>query len=106
MKLESPAESGSEDEEEEGGGTRLIIGPFVALPPKKLFPDYYMIITEPICMKMIEKKIKSEEYSSLGDLKKDVQHLCRNAKTYNEDGSLIYVDAVAIEVSLVHLQPH
>jgi ATP-dependent helicase STH1/SNF2 len=103
MKLESPAESGSEDEEEEGGGTRLIIGPFVALPPKKLFPDYYMIITEPICMKMIEKKIKSEEYSSLGDLKKDVQHLCRNAKTYNEDGSLIYVDAVAIEVSLVHL---
>ncbi|KAH8794042.1 putative chromatin structure-remodeling complex subunit snf21 [Hyaloscypha finlandica] len=99
MKLESPAESGSEEDDEEGGGTRLIIGPFVALPPKKLFPDYYVIITEPICMKMIEKKIKSEEYSSLGDLKKDVQHLCRNAKTYNEDGSLIYVDAVAIEVS-------
>lgn len=49
-------------------------------------------------MKMIEKKIKKEEYSSLNDLKKDVQLLCRNAKTYNEDGSLIYVDAGAIEV--------
>jgi ATP-dependent helicase STH1/SNF2 len=102
MKLESPSESGSEEDDEEGGGTRLIIGPFVQLPSKKLFPDYYMIITEPISMKMIEKKIKTEEYASLGDLKKDVQHLCRNAKTYNEDGSLIYVDAVAIEVSCTY----
>ena len=48
---------------------------------------------------MIEKKIKKEEYSSLNDLKKDIQRLCTNAKTYNEDGSMIYIDAVAIEVS-------
>ncbi len=103
MKLESASESGSDEDDEEGGGTRLIIGPFVQLPSKKHFPDYYIIITEPISMKMIEKKIKTEEYASLGDLKKDIQHLCRNAKTYNEDGSLIYVDAVAIEVSCIHL---
>ena len=89
--------------------TRLIIGPFVALPPKKEFPDYYTIIKEPISMKMIEKKIKKEEYSSLGDFKRDIQRLCTNAKTYNEDGSVIFIDAVAIEVSfyryayLIHL---
>jgi ATP-dependent helicase STH1/SNF2 len=28
-------------------------------------------------MKMIEKKIKKEEYSSLGDLKKDIQHFAK-----------------------------
>ena len=77
----------------------MIIGPFVALPSKKQFPDYYVIIKEPISMKMIEKKIQKEDYSSLNDLKRDIQHLCLNAKTFNEDGSLIYVDAVAIEVS-------
>jgi len=53
-------------------------------------------------MKMIEKKIQKEDYSSLNDLKRDIQHLCLNAKTFNEDGSLIYVDAVAIEVSCTH----
>jgi ATP-dependent helicase STH1/SNF2 len=99
MLLESPSDSGSSDDDDEEGGSRLIIGPFVALPSKKQFPDYYVIIKEPISMKMIEKKIQKEEYSSLGDLKRDIQHLCLNAKTFNEDGSLIYVDAVAIEVS-------
>jgi ATP-dependent helicase STH1/SNF2 len=100
MNLESPPESEDEDsKDEEEEAPRLIIGPFIALPPKKDFPDYYTIIKDPISMKMIEKKIKKEEYSSLNDLKKDIQRLCTNAKTYNEDGSMIYVDAVAIEVS-------
>jgi len=102
MALESSsADEDDDDEDDEEGGPRLIIGPFVALPPKKDFPDYYMIITQPISMKMIEKKIKKEEYSTLGDFKRDIQLLCSNAKTYNEDGSMIYIDAVAIEVSSV-----
>ncbi|QSZ34995.1 hypothetical protein DSL72_007857 [Monilinia vaccinii-corymbosi] len=76
--------------------TREIIFPFVSLPSKKDFPDYYLIIKEPIAMKLIEKKINKREYNSLQDFKKDIDTLCTNAKTYNEDGSLIYVDAVAI----------
>jgi ATP-dependent helicase STH1/SNF2 len=96
MTLESASgdESGSEADE----GPRLIVGPFVNLPSKKEYPDYFVLIKDPISMKIIEKKIKKEEYSGLNDLKKDIQLLCRNAKTYNEDGSVIYVDAVAIEV--------
>ena len=102
MNLESNSDSGSDDDDEdEDQGKRLIIGPFVALPPKRDFPDYFMIIKDPISMKMIEKKIKKEEYPGLADFKKDIQHLCSNAKTYNEDGSMIYVDAVAIEVRLL-----
>jgi len=100
MKLESDSGSDDDDDDEEGG--RLIIGPFVALPSKKEYPDYYQFIKDPISMKMIEKKIKKEEYSSLNDMKRDIQLLCMNAKTYNDDGSLIYVDAVAIEVSNPH----
>jgi ATP-dependent helicase STH1/SNF2 len=49
-------------------------------------------------MKMVERKIKTEEYSSLDDLR-DIKLLCLNAKTYNEDGRMIYVDANMIEVS-------
>jgi len=99
MNLEEPADSASSDDGEEPE-TRLIIGPFINLPPRKDYADYYMLIPHPISMKQIEKKIKKGEMSSLNDLKKDILQLCSNAKTYNEDGSMIFNDAVTIQVSL------
>jgi ATP-dependent helicase STH1/SNF2 len=90
-------DSESSDSEGEGGGRR-VIDPFIKLPSRRDFPDYYMIIPEPIAMEQILKKIKKEDYSSLNDMKRDIHTLCSNAKTYNEDGSLIYVDAVSIQV--------
>jgi len=96
MNLESTSEPESGDEDD---GKRQIIGPFITLPHKKFYSDYYLVIHNPICMKMIETKIKKEEYTSLTDLKKDIELMCRNAKTYNEDGSLLYTDAQAIEAA-------
>lgn len=88
-------DSGSEEDEEP---PRLIIGPFVDLPKKRDYPEYFQIIQNPICMKMIDKKIKKKEYSSLMDMKADVDLLCTNAKTYNDDGSVLFVDAILIQV--------
>jgi len=96
--LESASDPGSDDDDEEPEN-RLIIGPFVKLPPKRDFADYYLVIQSPIAMNMIEKKIKKQEYSSLNDLRADIRLLCKNAKTYNEDGSVIFNDAVAIEAA-------
>lgn len=96
MNLES--DSGADEDDDEDEEKRLIIGPFMTLPPKKDYADYYVIVTKPIAMKMIEKKIKKEEYSILADLKRDIALMASNAKTYNEDGSMLYLDAVAIEV--------
>ena len=87
-----------EEEEEDEPGKRLIIGPFIKLPPKRDFADYYVIIQSPICMKMIETKIKKLEYSSLGGLQKDIELMVKNCRTYNEDGSILYQDANTIEV--------
>lgn len=86
------------EEEEEEPGKRLIIGPFIKLPPKRDFADYYVIIQSPICMKMIETKIKKLEYSSLSDLRRDIELMVKNCRTYNEDGSILYQDANTIEV--------
>jgi ATP-dependent helicase STH1/SNF2 len=98
--LESTS-SPEEDDEEDDEGKRQIIGPFMAQPNKKLYADYYIIIKNPIAMKDIEKKIKKEEYSSLSDLMQDVEALATNAKTYNEDGSMLFLDAIAIQVSTI-----
>ncbi|KAG9242332.1 SNF2 family N-terminal domain-containing protein [Calycina marina] len=99
MDLEEPGDSASDDDGEEPG-PRLIIGPFVALPPKKDYPDYYSLIAQPISMKQIEKKIKKGELASLNDLRTHITLLTTNAKTYNEDGSMIFNDAVIIQNAL------
>jgi ATP-dependent helicase STH1/SNF2 len=89
---DSPADS------DQGPPTRLIIHPFLVLPPKKDYPDYYTWITSPIAMAEIEVKLKKEKYNSFNDFKEDVALLARNARTYNEDSSLLYQDAGIIEV--------
>ncbi len=86
------------DEDGDKGDKRLIIGPFMSLPPKAQYADYYLIIRNPISMNQIKKKISREDYGSLREFREDVRTLANNAKTYNEDGSLLFQDATAIDV--------
>ena len=96
MEAELPADS---SDSEDGPVTRSIIEPFMKPPPKSHYPDYYMVIQNPIAMDMIKKKINREEYQSLKDFRNDIHLLCQNARTYNEDGSILFQDANDIEVS-------
>ena len=89
---------GEESDDEDGPPTRTIIDPFIKLVPKAQYADYYIIITNPISMDIIKKKINREEYQTLKEFRDDVLLLCNNARTYNEDGSLLFQDANDIEV--------
>lgn len=86
------------DDDESDAGKRLIIGPFIKLPPKRDYADYYLVIQNPICMNQIQTRIKKEEYTCLGDMRKDFELMIRNCQTYNEDGSILYQDARTMEV--------
>lgn len=92
-----PEEEDSDDEPM----TRSIIEPFMKPPPKIHYPDYYMIIQNPIAMDMIKKKINREEYQSTKEFRADIGLLCQNARTYNEDGSVLFADANQIESTCV-----
>ncbi|EAU30536.1 SNF2-family ATP dependent chromatin remodeling factor snf21 [Aspergillus terreus NIH2624] len=94
MEQELPADS---SDSEDGPVTRSIIEPFMKPPPRSQYPDYYMIIQNPIAMEMIRKKINREEYQNLRDFRNDIHLLCQNARTYNEDGSILFQDANDIE---------
>ncbi|KAI9844327.1 MAG: hypothetical protein M1837_005631 [Sclerophora amabilis] len=100
MDLEAPTDS-EDDEDSDKPGKRPIIEPFKKVPPKTFYPDYYMIIQNPIAMDMIKKKINKEDYSSLREFRDDVRTLCTNARTYNEDGSMLFQDANTIEMACV-----
>ncbi|KAF3769655.1 hypothetical protein M406DRAFT_96496 [Cryphonectria parasitica EP155] len=90
-----PEEDDKDDDDEPP--KRLIIGPFIKLPPKRDYADYYVVIQSPICMNHIEKKIKKEEYNSLSDMRKDIELMCNNCRTYNDDSALIHMDATTIQ---------
>ncbi|OJJ48848.1 hypothetical protein ASPZODRAFT_111036 [Penicilliopsis zonata CBS 506.65] len=96
MEQELPADS---SDSEDGPVTRSIIEPFMKPPPKSQYPDYYMIIQNPIAMEMIRKKINREEYQNLKEFRDDIHLLCQNARTYNEDGSILFQDANDIEAT-------
>jgi ATP-dependent helicase STH1/SNF2 len=99
---ESDDPDDSQPDSDQGPPTRLIIHPFLVLPPKKDYPDYYHFIQSPIAMAEIEAKLKKERYNSFKGFMDDVALLARNARTYNEDGSLLFQDAGTIEVCHMH----
>jgi len=78
---------------------RGIIDPFIELPPKNDYPDYYQLIKQPICMDQIQKKINKKQYQGIKEFRNDIGLLCNNCRQYNEDGSVLYQDANLIEVS-------
>lgn len=76
---------------------RGIIDPFIELPDKWDYPDYYQLIKNPVCMNQIKKKINKKEYLSVKQFRQDLGTLCNNCRTYNEDTSLLFADANLIE---------
>lgn len=61
--------------------------------PLQRYPEYYEVIENPVDLKMIATKIQQSQYSSLGELEKDLLQMTRNACLFNEPGSQIYKDA-------------
>ena len=96
--LEEEVADEQPSDDEEGPVTRGLIDPFEKPVPKAQFPDYYLLIQKPICMDQIKKKIDKEQYQTLREYREDISLLCNNARTYNEDGSMLWVDANKIEV--------
>lgn len=74
---------------------------FMEKPSKKLYPDYYEIIAEPIDFLEIESKIKAEQYSCESDLVKDFRLMFKNCREFNEENSPIFEDANLLEKYLL-----
>ncbi|KAJ2882680.1 ATP-dependent DNA helicase Snf21, partial [Coemansia aciculifera] len=62
---------------------------FLDLPSRRDYPDYYVIIRQPIAMKTIRRNVKAGKYASVGDFHRDWKLMFDNARTYNEEGSMV-----------------
>ncbi|KAJ8965409.1 hypothetical protein NQ314_004161 [Rhamnusium bicolor] len=79
---------------------------FMEKPSKKLYPEYYEVIAEPIDFLEIEAKIKAEQYSCENDLVKDFKTMFGNCRQFNEENSPIYEDAMLLEKYLMDKVGH
>jgi ATP-dependent helicase STH1/SNF2 len=70
---------------------------FRELPDKREYPDYYRIIVSPIALSHIRKRINSHQYKTVTAYRDDVRLMFTNARTYNQEGSWVYVDALEME---------
>ncbi|KAI7865257.1 SNF2 family N-terminal domain-containing protein [Spinellus fusiger] len=66
---------------------------FMDLVSKRDYPLYYTMIKTPIAMKMIKKRIHSPYYKSIHHFRADFHLMFDNARTFNEEGSIVYQDA-------------
>lgn len=76
---------------------RIIISIFMCLPSRKDFPEYFEIIQRPISMYEIRKRIENGHYESEEPCLNDFRLMFNNCRTFNEDGSMIFQDAVRLE---------
>ena len=108
LEAEAVEEVLSDDSDDSGEAPptkRSVIGPFLELVSKKDYPDYYKIIEKPMAIDNIQKKIDRTEYQNLRQFLVDIRLLCGNARIFNEDTSVIFIDALMIEVRRHSLFP-
>ena len=71
----------------------LLCEPFLKLPSRKQYPEYYVVIRRPISFAEIRLKLKQREYGTFLELKQDLELMCNNAKRFNMSESDIYLKA-------------
>ena len=72
--------------------------PFLQLPSKREFADYYLTIGDPISLNEIKKKLKSNDYEgSLPSLYEDLDLMFENCKEYNRPDSRLFKDGVKLQ---------
>lgn len=74
-------------------GSRLTKTQFMKLPSKKLYPDYYEKISDPISLHEIKAKVDNKKYSDANEFLNDFKLMSENASAYNMSDSLIAIDA-------------
>lgn len=79
-------------------GDRILADPFIKLPSKKIYPDYYTIVENPLTIQDIQKKLSKGKYSDAdgSEFIADFQQIYDNASLYNDPDSWIANDAKEI----------
>nr|XP_029537665.1 protein polybromo-1-like isoform X2 [Oncorhynchus nerka] len=80
---------------------QLLSEPFLQVPSRKEYPDYYQQIKQPIALQQIREKMKNGEYQSVEQMDSDLTLMFENAKRYNVPNSAIFKRALRLQQVLL-----
>jgi protein polybromo-1 len=83
-------------------GAQTLIDPFMKLPSKRIYPDYYDEIKKPIAMNTIKRSLSKRQYKSIKEMSDDLELMCANAMQYNVEESVIYGNAKKLLEAVRH----
>lgn len=66
---------------------------------KRMVPDYYDVIKEPMAMSMIKSKLNAKDYKSFEEYVRDWALICHNAQVYNAPSAQAFRDALIIKLA-------
>lgn len=64
---------------------------------KRMVPDYYDVIKEPVALSTLKHKYTTKEYKNFADFVRDAALISHNAQTYNRPDAGAYQDALTIK---------
>ncbi|KAK5993136.1 Chromatin structure-remodeling complex subunit RSC1 [Cladobotryum mycophilum] len=73
----------------EEDGEELAAG-FQRIPNRRILPDYFDIIDEPVAFSTIRGKTQKKQYAAFPEFVKDVAQICHNAQVYNRPSAPIF----------------
>ncbi|VUC34553.1 unnamed protein product [Clonostachys rosea] len=79
----------------EEDGEELASG-FQRIPNRRVLPDYFEVISQPIAFSTIRSKILRKQYTSFPEFVTDVAQICHNAQVYNRPSAPIFGAAVRL----------
>ena len=73
-----------------------VCAPFIEMvdPVRDNAPDYLTYVKEPMSLNEVKKRLKSGQYSTVEEFRRDVDLIWENAKTYNGDDTLLFYMAM------------
>ena len=66
-------------------------------PIKDGAPDYFLIISKPMDLGTIKRKLQNNEYASVQEWIDDVELIWQNSMIYNNEGSILHVMALELQ---------
>ncbi|CEH13379.1 snf2-family atp dependent chromatin remodeling factor snf21 [Ceraceosorus bombacis] len=70
---------------------------FLDVPKKADYPDYHVLIQRPVAMRQVKRRIDNRSYREAYLARNDIHQMVLNAKTYNQEGSWVWNDAVELQ---------
>ena len=70
---------------------------FMEIPKKNEYPDYHVLIARPVCLKQIKRRIETRVYKTFEACRDDFLLMFHNARTYNQEGSIVWLDSLEME---------